>query len=248
MILNSEEIQNRVNAYTDWYHRIELAPGIVTPGINDSSKMLQILDNLGLPQDATGTRVLDIGCRDGFFAFEMERRGAEVIGIDYAAPEVTGFGIVAEILNSKVTYLVENVYDLSPETHGTFDVVLFLGVLYHLRNPLQAFDGIRQVVKEGGLMFVETQLSTDPTLTQSQVPIWQFYPGDTLNNDDSNKWAPNMAGLAAVITECQFDILNDSLSGNRGYVTCQAVADKRKDFFRQLDSSKDLYGKGHWKE
>jgi len=130
--------------------------------------MLKKLDDLGLPKNAASLPVLDIGCRDGFFAFEMERRGAEVTGIDYAAPDITGFNVAAEILDSKVNYLVANVYDLSPETHGTFDVVLFLGVLYHLRNPIQGFDAILRVLKKGGLLFVETQLSTDPAVTYSQ--------------------------------------------------------------------------------
>ena len=241
-----QDIRNKINTHASWYHRIELAPGVITPGTCDSKSMLKKLNDLGLPQNANGLRVLDIGCRDGFFAFEMERRGAEVTGIDYAAPDITGFSVAAEILNSKVNYLVENVYDLSPEIHGTFDVVLFLGVLYHLRNPIQGFDAIRGVLKEGGLLFVETQLSTDPAVTYSQSPVWEFFLGDEHNNDDSNKWAPNLAGLTASMTECQFDVLEYEKTGLRGYATGRASVSNRKDFYRQLDSSKDLWGKYHW--
>jgi tRNA (mo5U34)-methyltransferase len=240
---STREIKERINAYSNWYHQIELAPGVVTPGINDSVGTLGILDNLGLPKDMSGLRVLNIGCRDGFFTFEVARRGADVVGIDYAAPEVTGFNIAADILGYRASCLVENIYDLSSSVHGKFDVVLFLGVLYHLRNPLLAIDTIRQVMDEDGMLFVETQLATDVDIAQSKVPVWQFYPGDSLN-DDSNKWAPNMSGLRAVVSECQFDVLKEDSSVDRGCVFARATTDKGKDFVRQLDTSKGWYGTG----
>lgn len=93
----------------------------------------------------------------------MERRGAEVVAIDYALPNITGFNVAAKIFGSKVPYIVENVYDLNLETYGAFDIVLFLGVIYHLRNPLLALDKIHSVVKPGGLLFVESAIATDKT-------------------------------------------------------------------------------------
>src|SRR5688572_20791798 len=101
--------------HTHWYHQIEVAPGIITPGVNNSARVLAHLETLGLPQQATGLRVLDIGCRDGFFSFELEKRGAEVLGVDYQSPTQTGFAIASELLQSRVPYLIENVYALSPE-------------------------------------------------------------------------------------------------------------------------------------
>ena len=102
-------IRALVDGHRGWYHQIELAPGIVTPGPHHSAGALAAMDRVGLPREASHLRVLDLGCRDGFFAFEMERRGAEVVGVDYAAPDITGFSIAARILGSGVTYVVENV-------------------------------------------------------------------------------------------------------------------------------------------
>ena len=153
LITDPATIHSLIARRNHWYHRIELAPGIVTPGSSDSPSGLKVLDSLGLPADCTGLRILDIGCRDGYYAFEMEKRGAEVVGIDHVAPTRTGFHIASTILDSRVTYLVENVYDLSPHKHGHFDVVLFLGVLYHLRNPMLALDQVRSVLKLDGLAF-----------------------------------------------------------------------------------------------
>ncbi len=84
-----------ISAYPRWYHRIEVRPGLITPGVNDSPGTLQMLQ---LPSDCTGMRVLDIGTRDGFFAFELERRGADVVAVDYMPAERTGFPIAAQLL------------------------------------------------------------------------------------------------------------------------------------------------------
>jgi tRNA (mo5U34)-methyltransferase len=172
----------------------------------------------------------------------MENRGAKVVGIDYAAPDITGFSVASQILGSKATYIVENVYNLNPEEYGLFDLVLFLGVLYHLRNPMRALDQIRTVTKPGGLLFVESQLSTNTTLNLLNIPVWQFYPRNALNDDETNKWAPNLEGLESVIEEAGFQVLDGFAHGNRGYVKAQAVVDSRREFFRELDSSKGLYG------
>jgi tRNA (mo5U34)-methyltransferase len=99
--VTAANISEELAGFPHWYHRIEVAPGIVTPGINDSPAALRAL---GLPDDLTGRRVLDIGTRDGFFAFECERRGAEVVAVDAAPLEHTGFAIAARLLGSKVRY------------------------------------------------------------------------------------------------------------------------------------------------
>ncbi|GAH43317.1 unnamed protein product, partial [marine sediment metagenome] len=114
-ITDPETVRSLIEGHRHWYHQMELAPGIVTPGAHPSGKVLKQLDALGLPCEASGMRVLDVGCSDGFFSFEMERRGAEVVGIDYADPDATGFSTAARILDSRVTHRVRNVYNLTPE-------------------------------------------------------------------------------------------------------------------------------------
>jgi tRNA (mo5U34)-methyltransferase len=236
-------IREMIATRTHWYHQIELGPGITTPGTHNSRLGLDYLDGLGLPADCSGKRVLDIGCMDGFFAFELERRGADVVGLDYASPDFTGFSIAARVLGSGVEHRTANVYDLTPDTFGTFDIVLFLGVLYHLRNPMLAFDRIREVITDGGLLFVETQLPTDPAVNDSDVPMWQYFPRSTLHQDGTNKWAPNPAGLRAVIEECEFEVLQTAVHGDRGYARARAITDGELQMFRRLDAGSDMWGK-----
>ena len=82
-----------------WHHKIEVAPGVWTPGLQDTQTLLS---QIGMPEDLSGMRVLDIGARDGFFTFEAERRGArEVVALDNEAPTNTGFAIAAELLDSR---------------------------------------------------------------------------------------------------------------------------------------------------
>ncbi|MEB3191774.1 MAG: class I SAM-dependent methyltransferase [Snowella sp.] len=237
-----EEITERISCVKHWYHQIDLGSGIVTPGVHNSADGLKTLDSLGLPSDCQSLRVLDIGCRDGFFAFTMEKRGAEVIGIDYAKPDVTGFSVASTILGSNVTYLVENVYNLDPEKYGVFDIVLFLGVLYHLRNPLLALDQIRKVTKPNGLLFLESHITTHAALSSLDIPAWEFYPRDSLYNDATNKWGPNIVGLKAAVEEAQFNIKNSVVEGERAYVAAQATSDAKQEYFRQLDTSIGVFG------
>ena len=179
-------------------------------------------------------RVLDIGARDGFFSFELERRGAKVLAIDYFGPTITGFAIASKLLGSRVRYEVLNVYDLSPATHGKFDIVLFLGVLYHLRNPLLALDRIRNVCQDR--LWLESQVIDNAFLNMStgemlaldtiaplmkETPIMQFYPRDELNKDGSNWWAPNLACLTAMLETCNFVVQRKDVSGVRAIIECK---------------------------
>ncbi len=242
-VTDRAQAESLVAGHSPWYHQIEVLPGLTTPGSHNSKLGLEYLEAMGLPADCSGMRVLDLGCMDGFFAFAMERRGATVVGVDYADPEITGFSIASRILGSRVEHRIANVYDVDPETFGHFDVVLFLGLLYHLRNPMLALDRIRSVIKDGGLLFVETQLSTDPAIHQSTTPLWHYFPRSSLHQDGTNKWAPNPAGLKSVIEECEFEVLQTANHGDRGYVRARAIADHELEFFRRLDSGAGLWGK-----
>lgn len=241
--MERQDLDRAVAAHPGWYHRIELAPGFVTPGTHDSAAGLARLDALGLPRSCAGLRALDVGCRDGFYAFELERRGAEVVGLDYADAEATGFSIAARALRSRVRYVVANVYDLDSAEHGRFDLVLFLGVLYHLRNPMLALDRIRGVLEPGGALFVETQLTTKHVQATSQEPVWEFLPGGSLRGDRTNKWAPNLAGLVAVVEECLFRVRRSEAEGDRAYLSAVAVEDEGLAFYRSLDSARGWWGR-----
>lgn len=250
MALSKEVIQTLVHNFSPWYHQIQLPHEIVTPGMNNSSENLRILDSMGLPKDCLNKRVLDLGCRDGYFSFEMERRGGKVLGIDNIPPHSTGFSIVNQILGSQVVYQVDNVYNIGPEKYGVFDIVLFLGLLYHLRYPLLAIDKIRTVTQPGSLVFVETHLIDQCLLLPDgqskklseissvlgKVPLLQFYPKSSLANDGSNKFAPNMRALIDLFEEAQFKVLNTKIVGSRGFLVGRCVDDPISAYWQAFDT------------
>lgn len=250
-----EQVRKLISQYSRWYHRIEVYPGIVTPGINDTAANRERFDQLGLPHDCTGLRVLDIGCADGYFSFLMEQRGAaEVVAIDYRRRTSSGFDIAHRLLRSKVRFHDDNVYNLTPERYGTFDIVLFFGVLYHLRNPMLALDTVRTMTGRGGKLFAETHIIdeavqlSDGTIAKMAdlspmlqgAPLWQFYKGGSLNGDITNKWAPNMTGFRHMIEEARFRVAASAAYGLRGCVHAEAIDDPVTEKSLNLDTSTQL--------
>ena len=144
-----------------FYHTIPLTPTLSTPGWPVVVPIVEMTRRSLGKLNLRGKRVLDIGCRDGLFCFEAEKLGAsEVIGVDNDLfPGVTEFLI--RTLHSRVTIRSFNLFDLRPETFGLFDVVLFPGVLYHLRYPFWALKLIRDVLTEDGTLILETAILAD---------------------------------------------------------------------------------------
>lgn len=239
-----EEVREKVSSVAFWYHSIELRPGIVTPGLHPSRAALAVLDSIGLPREMGGLRVLDIGCCDGYFAFEAERRGAEVVAVDYAPPDKTGFRVAAEILGSRIPYIVENVYALPKAELGTFDVVLMLGLLYHLRHPVLALDVARAMLRPSGTLFLETLASTVEVedAARAPMPLWQYLPRDSFGGDYTNKWAPNLTGLVAAVEDSEFKVEASTCQNNRASLRAVAVEDFYARTARELDLSRGLPG------
>ena len=185
-----------------WYHTMELAPGVVTPGVNDPAEALA---RLGLPETMTDKTVLDIGAWDGAWSFEAERRGAQrVLATDSFSWDGSGWGtkeafeLARATLGSRVEDQTIDVFDLGPETVGTFDIVLFLGVLYHLKNPVEALERVYSVCND--LAIVETEVD----LMLSRRPAAAFYPGNDLNADDTNWWGMNPAAVCGALRAAGF--------------------------------------------
>jgi SAM-dependent methyltransferase len=158
--MTNAEIQAHLQRYS-FYHTIQLTEEIRTEGW----ALVRPITDLTLRHlralDLKGKRVLDVGCRDGLFAFEAERLGAaEVIGIDND-PSAAALEFLIPCLQSRVQMYELNLYDLRPDTFGPFDVVLFPGVLYHLRYPVWALKLIRDVLVPGGLLVLETAVFVD---------------------------------------------------------------------------------------
>lgn len=231
---SDQEIAESIGSVKHWYHQIEIKPGIITPGINNSAEMLRLLD---LPQKCKGLRVLDLGTRDGFFAFEMEKRGAEVIAIDYMPKDKTGFQVAAELIQSRVTFVQDNIYHVTREKYGDFDVVLFLGLIYHLPNPMEALSIVRALCR--GELYLETYVIDNALLLPDgkktplaavsamlqDIPLMQFYQGKALNNDFSNFWGPNMKCMEQMLIENNFIPVKSTLNGERGLFKCKVAHD-----------------------
>ena len=197
----SPSLAERVAALR-WYHTIDLGQGVVTPGVDDTPDRLA---RLALPASLAGRSVLDVGAWDGFFSFEAERRGASrVVASDSYSWKggswgtKAGFLLAREALRSRVEDVEIDVMDLSPERVGTFDVVFFLGVLYHLRHPLLALERVASVTRE--LLVLETVVD----LVGLGRPAAAFYPGTELNADPTNWWAPNIEGAEAMLRAVGF--------------------------------------------
>jgi tRNA (mo5U34)-methyltransferase len=186
-----------------WWHTIDLGNGIVTPGRDETPARWPLL---GLPDSLAGLSVLDIGAWDGFYSFEAERRGApRVVAADqYAWNHLgtgrRGFDCAHRALDSKVETREVDVLELSPDTAGgTFDLVLFLGVLYHLRDPIRALERVASVT--GDRLVLETHVD----LLGGRAPAAAFYPGPELYGDATNWWGPNVPALLGMLMATGFD-------------------------------------------
>jgi tRNA (mo5U34)-methyltransferase len=199
-------LRSKVDDEPYWFHRIELGPDLVTPGWSDPQ--VDKVPFYGVPEDMTGMRVLDVGCAEGFFSFEAERRGArEVIAIDSFPDSVRRFNICRDALDSQATAFLTNVYDLSPRTFGTFDLVMFFGVLYHLRHPILAIEKIFGVAS--GTVLLQTASFEDPALgTDAAAKFHPFGiesgPPEKRQFDPTVFWIPNAACVRDMLLHVGF--------------------------------------------
>lgn len=175
-----------------WWHSFELPGRGVIEGVNSLEGLKQRVAQYPIPQDLAGRRVLDIGTWDGWFAFEMERRGAEVLAVDCI--DNPRFREIHSIYGSRVEYRQMDMFDISPETVGRFDYVLFLGVLYHLKHPMLALEKVCAVATE--LAVVESYIL--PGHDPAAPPVLEFYESDEKEGQFDNWCAPNLACLMSM--------------------------------------------------
>lgn len=173
-----------------------------------------MLPRLQLPEDLRGLRALDIGASDGFFSRELHKRGAQVVAVDYKPKTHTGFPIMERLYGTSIPHHVANVYDLPRLNLGTFDVVLFLGVLYHLPDPVRALHLLRDLCR--GTLYLETYVED----FDGERPAARYYPADSLVGDNTNFWAPNPPAVRGFLEDAGFIVDRLAPEGDR----CVAVA------------------------
>lgn len=196
-----------VASVTDWHHRFEIVPGLVTPGSYDPSFLL---GKLALPADLSGRRVLDLGPSDGYFSLELRRRGAEVVAVDYRPKELHGFGVMERLSGLDFDYRQANLYDVTPEEFGTFDIVLFLGLLYHLPDLLRALLTVRRVC--GGQMFIESHCAME---FAQETAAARYFRESSLSRDFTNFWSPNRRCFSDILYDAGFDVEREETWGDR---------------------------------
>jgi tRNA (mo5U34)-methyltransferase len=211
-----EQIKKRLEEFRYWYHKIELAPGLVTPGF-DLDPIWANIRNVRKNLDYKDRRVLDIASFDGLFAFEAEKLGAKsVIATDCLYRSFSNFLFCREVFASKVlpyfnispynlsdrldVYLDEN-YDDERPNERLFDIVQHFGLLYHLRDPMYSLSQARSVLKAGGILFLETDVVMD---VNESYMLYNGLPHHARVRDNySVWWAPTR--------ECLFEMLEGTL-------------------------------------
>lgn len=203
-----------------WHHQIDFGNGLLAPG-NTKLPVLQAQARVYFGGGIVrGKTFLDVGCWDGFNSFEAARLGASrVLATDHFAwssacwGDRRGFELARSQLAPSVEVMDIDIPDLTEERVGRFDVVLFAGVLYHLRHPFAVIERIASLASEW--LIVETHLDA----TDVPRPAMIFYPNAELANDPTNWWGPNAACVEAMLRDVGFDHVESNvhpLYANRG--------------------------------
>jgi tRNA (mo5U34)-methyltransferase len=218
-----ETIERRVRELGSWFHNLNLKGVRTAPDhfLGDYPAMKWRNFAHAIPEDLTGKTVLDIGCNGGFYSIEMKRRGADrVLGVDFDERYLAQARFAAEVMGADIEFRQLSVYDVA--TLGEkFDVVFFMGVLYHLRHPLLALDLIWEHVAKDMLVF-QSMLRGPAEV----FPVEEDYPFSVAghfeepgyprmvfvehkySNDGTNWWIPNRAGAEAMLRSAGFNILD----------------------------------------
>ena len=220
-MLSDDDIRTRAEALGPWFHNLDLRGVRTAPEhfLGDYPAVKFRNFAAALPESLEGKSVLDIGCNGGFYSLEMKRRGAaRVLGVDYDDVYLNQARFAAEVLGAEIEFAKLSVYDVA--TLGErFDLVIFMGVFYHLRHPLLALDLIHEHVARDLLLFQTMQRGSE-----DEEPVREDYdffeqdhfdrPGypkmhfieHRYSKDPTNWWAPNMACSAAMLRSSGFEV------------------------------------------
>jgi tRNA (mo5U34)-methyltransferase len=218
---DAAEIRRQVEELGDWFHNLNLHGVETAPEhfLGDFPNVKWKHIGPALPQDLTGATVLDIGCNGGFYSIEMKRRGAErVLGIDVDERYLRQARFASSTLGLEIEFENRSVYDVD-KLAGTFDIVFFMGVLYHLRYPLFALD--RVVQKVGRQLVFQTMLrgSEEEHVAAPNYHFWNkkvfeerdfprmYFIEHKYADDPTNWWIPNRAAAEAMLRSAGMEIV-----------------------------------------
>ena len=218
---DTELLQERIEALGPWFHNLRLN-GIQTAPehfLGDYPAVKFAAFRHTIPEDLTGKSVLDIGCNAGFYSLEMKRRGASrVVGIDSDKRYLTQARLAAEVLRFDIEFRQLSIWDIAL-LHEKFDLVIFMGVLYHLRHPLLALDLVHEHVARDQMLFQSMQRGSRDIIPLN--PDYDFndrapfnspgYPKmhfveQRYSHDETNWWIPNRACVEAMLRSSGFSI------------------------------------------
>jgi len=221
--LTPETIERRVRELGDWFHNIDLRGVQTAPDhfLGDYPAVKWRRFARALPTDLSGMTVLDIGCNAGFYSIELKKRGASrVVGIDSDEDYLAQAHFAAQVSGVDVELRALSVYDVGA-LRERFDIVLFLGVFYHLRHPLLALDLIHEHVARDLLVFQSMQRGSPETLAlEEDYPFEEVgvfeRPGfprmhfieRRYSGDQTNWWVPNRACSEALLRSAGFEIVD----------------------------------------
>ena len=200
----NQSLQQEIDALP-WFHQIDFGNGVLSPGWIKKSKVARVSRALFDPMPVAGKSLLDIGCWDGAYSLEATRRGAaRVLATDHfvwheGPGDRRSFELTRKHLAPTIEVRDIAVPELSVETVGQFDMVLFCGVFYHLRHPFEALERIAKIATE--CLVLETHLIRLPFTTK---PHMRFYPANELSDDYTNWWSPNRSCVEAMLRDVGF--------------------------------------------
>ena len=222
-VLTQDQIRRRVAELGQWFHNLDLGGVKTAPDhfLGDYPEVKWRRFASSIPVDLTGKSVLDIGCNGGFYSIQMKRRGAHrVVAIDTDEKYLDQARFAAKVSGAEIEFRNLSVYRVG-ELREKFDLVLFMGVLYHLRHPLLALDLLHEHVV-ADLLVAQSMLrgSSDSFEAPTDFPFWQselfdneqfprmYFVEKRYANDPTNWWIPNRACFEAMLRSAGFEILD----------------------------------------
>ena len=219
--LSKNALEQRVADLAPWFHNLRLQGVQTAPehflGDYPAVKFERFRD--ALPMNLSGKTVLDIGCNAVFYSLEMKRRGASrVLGIDSDPRYLEQARLAAEISELDIEFRQMTVWDVA-KLGERFDLVIFMGVFYHLRHPLLALDLIHEHVAKDLLLFQSMQRGSrelsviaedydfeEVALFKAPTFPQMYFIEDKYSHDETNWWIPNRAGMEAMLRSSGFEI------------------------------------------